>query len=216
MTGTADRTAVPGAVRGRPRHAPVWRLPPWSRAPWLGLRSPAAVVAVLVTTAILACAGASAPLFLSSSRSAALQQELAPQCAEAGWPSTGALVAPYEGTTPAQLATYADRFPAAWRGLGHPSDQVLVISQSVGRSGNPQQGIPVDDPAGSPLSQTASMLRTRSPKWSSPTKLPSGFVDSSAPSGTWARKTMTPPRFMSVRSMPFDITDLMILAPNMR
>jgi len=34
--------------------------------------------------------------------------------------------------------------------------------------------------------------------------------------GTWAMKNITPPNFMSVRGMPFDITDLMISAPNMR
>src|SRR4051812_4834040 len=68
---------------------PLWRLAPWPRAPLLGLRQPAAVLAVLVTSAILACAVASAPLFLSSARSAALQQQLAAQCAEAGWGQTG-------------------------------------------------------------------------------------------------------------------------------
>ena len=138
MRRPGRRIARPArAVRGRPHRTSVWRLPPWTRAPWLGLRSPAAVVAVLVTTAILACAGASAPLFLSSARSAALQQELAPQCAEAGWPTTGAFAAPYAGTTPAQLTAYADRFPAAWSAQGHPSDQVLAIEESVGRSGRP-------------------------------------------------------------------------------
>jgi putative ABC transport system permease protein len=61
---------------------PLWRLAPWTRAPLLGLRQPAAVLAVLVTCAILACAVASAPLFLSSARSAALQQQLAQRCEE--------------------------------------------------------------------------------------------------------------------------------------
>lgn len=60
---------------------PLWRLAPWTRAPWLGLRQPAAVIAVLVTSAILACAVASAPLFLST-RSAALQQQLSQRCDE--------------------------------------------------------------------------------------------------------------------------------------
>ncbi|KQS68518.1 FtsX-like permease family protein [Modestobacter sp. Leaf380] len=70
----------------------LWRLAPWTRAPLLGLRQPAAVLAVLVTTAVLACALASAPLFLSSARSAALQQQLAAGCAEAGWGQTGVVV----------------------------------------------------------------------------------------------------------------------------
>jgi len=34
--------------------------------------------------------------------------------------------------------------------------------------------------------------------------------------GTWAMKNITPPSFNVVRSIPFDITDLMISAPNMR
>ena len=75
---------------------PLWRLAPWTRAPWLGLRQPAAVIAVLVTSAILACAVASAPLFLSSARSAALQQQLAPLCAEAGWVQAGIYTRQYD------------------------------------------------------------------------------------------------------------------------
>jgi putative ABC transport system permease protein len=67
------------------RRPPLWRLAPWTRAPLLGLRQPAAVIAVLVTSTILACAAASGPLFLSSARSAALQQQLAQGCAEGGW-----------------------------------------------------------------------------------------------------------------------------------
>ena len=35
---------------------------------------------------------------------------------------------------------------------------MLLIGESVGRSGNPQQGIPVDDPSGGQLSQTATMF----------------------------------------------------------
>ena len=41
--------------------SPLWRLAPWTRAPLLGLRRPAAVLTVVVTSAILACAVASAP-----------------------------------------------------------------------------------------------------------------------------------------------------------
>jgi len=44
-------------------------LPPWSRAPWLGLRQPGVVLAVIGAAMILACAGSSAELFLSSSSS---------------------------------------------------------------------------------------------------------------------------------------------------
>ena len=83
---------------------PLWRLAPWTRAPLLGLRQPAAVLAVLVTSAILACAVASAPLFLSSARSAALQQQRAPQCADARWPSGGTGVRFGERGTADQVA----------------------------------------------------------------------------------------------------------------
>ncbi|MCU1616847.1 MAG: rane protein of unknown function [Frankiales bacterium] len=172
--GTPD-----GAARGGPRRAWLWRLPPWTRAPRLGLLSPAAVVAVLVTSAILACAVASAPLFLSSARSAALQQQLAPQCAEAGWPTTGARVAPDAGTTAAQMSGYADRFPAAWAAEGQRSDQILMIETAAGRSGNPQHGIPVDDPSGRPLAQPASMF------WRPDALAHVHVVEGSAASGAW-------------------------------
>jgi putative ABC transport system permease protein len=136
----------------------LWRLPPWTRAPWLGLRQPAAVVAVLVTTAILGCAVASAPLFLSSARSAALQQQLAPQCAEAGWPQTGA-VAAFDRPVPAeQVDSFAAPFAAGWVDQGRRSERVLLVLASLGASGNYQGGILARTPNGEPLSQNAAVL----------------------------------------------------------
>ncbi|WP_369140690.1 hypothetical protein [Modestobacter versicolor] len=116
---------------------PLWRLAPWTRAPLLGLRQPAAVLAVLVTSAILACAVASAPLFLSSARSAALQQQLASQCAEAGWPQTGVSTRQFDqngrstGATadPAVDTALAD----AWAAQGRTSAPVLATASLVGR-----------------------------------------------------------------------------------
>jgi putative ABC transport system permease protein len=136
----------------------LWRLPPWTRAPWLGLRQPAAVVAVLVTTAILGCAVASAPLFLSSARSAALQQQLAPQCAEAGWPQTGAVAAFGERVPAEQVGSFAAPFAAGWADQGRRSERVLLVLASLGASGNYQGGILARAPNGEPLSQNAAVL----------------------------------------------------------
>jgi len=105
---------------------PLWRLAPWTRAPLLGLRQPAAVLAVLVTSAILACAVASAPLFLSSARSAALQQQLADQCAEAGWVQDGVGVDRADAGTTEALVT-------AWAEQGRPAEPVLATAALVGR-----------------------------------------------------------------------------------
>src|SRR4051794_25440735 len=138
---------------------PLWRLAPWTRAPLLGLRAPAAVLAVLVTSAILACAVASAPLFLSSARSAALQQQLAPQCAEAAWPQIG--TAARFGTpapTAAAVHQVSDGYRKAWAGLGRQSERVLIVRQGLGSAGNYQQGMVVDDPAGQQLTQPASVM----------------------------------------------------------
>src|SRR6185312_14191044 len=108
--GHARRAPGRRGMTRRPMNRPaLWRLPPWRRAPLLALRSPAAVVAVLVTSAVLACALASAPLFLSSARSAALQGQLAPQCAEAAWPQIGSFTS-VGSDTPADLAEYAHGF----------------------------------------------------------------------------------------------------------
>jgi putative ABC transport system permease protein len=137
---------------------PLWRLPPWTRAPWLGLRQPAAVVAVVVTSAVLACAVASAPLFLSSARSAALQQQLAPQCAEAGWPQTSAALAAPPGTPPAEVASALDGLRAGWATEGRRSERVLLVTRALGAGGNPQSGMLVRDPGGAPVTQPANLF----------------------------------------------------------
>lgn len=65
----------------------VFATAPWRRAPWLVLRAPGVVLAVLTATAVLAMAGASGPLFVSSTGSAALPREVGRECPEARLPS---------------------------------------------------------------------------------------------------------------------------------
>src|SRR3954471_5318811 len=151
--------APPGTPSGRRTRTSLWGLPPWTRAPLLGLLSPGAVVAVLVTSAILACAVASAPLFLSSAKSAALQQQLAPpKCAEASWPAIGGNFAMLPGAPPADLATAADAYRGAFAAQGSTSTRSLLINRSIGVSGNPQGGMPVADPRGVLLTLPANVL----------------------------------------------------------
>lgn len=142
---------------------PLWRLPPWTRAPWLGLRRPAAVVAVLVASAILACAVASAPLFLSSARSAALQQQLAQRCAEVAGPQTGvnsALVdaqgRPLTGDGSARPAA-DEAFLRGWAAAGHRAEPVLATA-TIGAAGPRPFPALVQRPDGSPLSQPSTLF----------------------------------------------------------
>ncbi|MFQ1003521.1 FtsX-like permease family protein [Modestobacter sp. SSW1-42] len=134
---------------------PLWRLAPWTRAPLLGLRQPAAVLAVLVTSAILACAVASAPLFLSSARSGALQQQLAPQCAEAGWGQTGAFVLQFDqnGRPTGQRfdgPALDGALERGWRETGHESVPVMATGAIGTTDTGPVAGL-VRDAAGAAL-----------------------------------------------------------------
>src|SRR4051794_28937955 len=138
---------------------PLWRLAPWTRAPLLGLRQPAAVLAVLVTSAILACAVASAPLFLSSARSAALQQQLAQRRDEVARPQTGVeslLVdeqgRPLDGGDGSTRPTVDESLLQAWTDAGLDAEPVLATA-TIGSSGPRSYGLVVDGPDNSPLSQ---------------------------------------------------------------
>ncbi|MQA32699.1 FtsX-like permease family protein [Modestobacter roseus] len=142
----------------------LWRLAPWTRAPLLGLRSAAAVVAVLVTTAILACAVASAPLFLSSARSAALQQQLAQRCAEVGWAQTGigwALADPEDGTplygTDGQRPPVDQDLIDAWAERDRTAVPALGTA-TIGQSGVRAQSLLLAGPDGEPLSTLVTAL----------------------------------------------------------
>jgi putative ABC transport system permease protein len=141
---------------------PLWRLAPWTRAPLLGLRQPAAVLAVLVTSAILACAVASAPLFLSSARSAALQQQLGDACAEVGWGQTGVLtqLADQNGNPTGAAFDGAGidaALDTAWDDAGRASRPVMATGV-IGTTDNGPVGAPVIDPAGQPLELPASLF----------------------------------------------------------
>lgn len=152
-TVTRPRTAA-----STERRTPLWRLAPWRLAPWLGLRSPAAVAAVVVTTTILVLAVASAPLFLSSARSAALQQQLAGRCAEVGWAQTGIASAladaqgrPLPPDAAEQPAT-DQQLMQGWRNAGYVPEPVLATAL-VGRAD--PRGLPtvLRGPGGAALSQ---------------------------------------------------------------
>jgi putative ABC transport system permease protein len=176
--------APAGAPTGLPTRTSVWLLPPWTRAPWLGLLSPAAVVAVLVTTAILSCAVASAPLFLSSARSAALQQQLAPpKCVEATWATTSTFLGVPSGTTPDAMAASADELRQAWAKQGQSSRRVLGAYRARGANGNPQFSLPVQDPTGSLLTLPANLF------WRAGVTEHVHVVASSAASGVWLPST---------------------------
>lgn len=59
---------------------------PWRRAPLLPWRQPAIILAMVGAAAIMGCAAASAPLFLSSAGSGSLQLQVAGQCPDASYP----------------------------------------------------------------------------------------------------------------------------------
>lgn len=75
MSPTSDRRRDRGSV---------YATPPWTRAPLLLWRQPGVLLALVVATAILGIAGASAPLFLASTSSAGLAREMSSDCPE--WP----------------------------------------------------------------------------------------------------------------------------------
>jgi putative ABC transport system permease protein len=143
---------------------PLWRLAPWTRAPWLGLRQPAVVVAVLVTSAILACAVASAPLFLSSARSAALQQQLSQRCDEVARPQTGVQSAlvdeqfqPLDGGDGSTRPELDGSLLQAWTDAGLAAEPVLATA-SIGSSSPRSEPAVIGGPDGSPLSAQVSLF----------------------------------------------------------
>ena len=105
-------------------------LPPWIRAPMLGLRQPGAFFAVAVAAAILACAAASAALFLSSASSASLQQQINDRCDNAAYPliGTAAYLGPsFAGTGLPQYSPETDQaYPEALARQGFQSNPVFI------------------------------------------------------------------------------------------
>ncbi len=112
-------------------------LPPWVRAPMLGLRQPGAFFAVAVAAAILACAAASAALFLSSASSASLQQQINDRCDDAAYPMIGtqAYLRPFFGPTGAGSSEFTpetDRaYPEALARQGMDSSPVFIGAQAA-------------------------------------------------------------------------------------
>ena len=112
-------------------------LPPWVRAPMLGLRQPGAFFAVAVAAAILACAAASAALFLSSASSASLQQQINDRCDDAAYPMIGtqAYLGPFFGPTGAGSSEFTpetDRaYPEALARQRMGSSPVFIGAQAA-------------------------------------------------------------------------------------
>ncbi|CAN5409889.1 hypothetical protein BH24ACT9_BH24ACT9_08070 [soil metagenome] len=141
--GTSQLQAGPGQasplaeVGGRDIRPPrtargLLLLPPWIRAPMLGLRQPGAFFAVAVAAAILACAAASAALFLSSASSASLQQQINDRCPNAAYPMIGTTT--YLGGSaqfPAEFTPQTDQaYPEALARQGMNSNPVFIGSGS--------------------------------------------------------------------------------------
>lgn len=114
------RTAASGSGGG------VLRTPPWTRAPWLPLRQPAVLLAVIGACAILACAAASPALFLSSASSAAMQRIAAAECADAS--HVAVRITTDTGTEPDLRRRVESAFAA--KGLGRPA-QTMVTASSL-------------------------------------------------------------------------------------
>jgi putative ABC transport system permease protein len=103
------RRRVPG-VRRRPGPAHLLLSRPWVRAPLAAFGQPGASAAVLVATAVLGIAAATAPLFLSEAASGALHRAVA-TCPDSYVPGVTNQSAdsddPTEGVLPEPAASYA-------------------------------------------------------------------------------------------------------------
>lgn len=150
-------------IGGRPTEAPPRRprpgsgtilLPPWSRAPWLGFRQPAVLIAVIAAAVILACAASSAELFLSSSSSAALQRLIAARCPDAARPAiqardsqSGATKAPDSAGLDRSVtaAMTASGLPKPYRIATHGGD--ISSATMVHLQANPQAMLFYEDAA---------------------------------------------------------------------
>ncbi|HEV7653864.1 MAG TPA: hypothetical protein VGP36_03885 [Mycobacteriales bacterium] len=100
------RRQVPG-VRRRPGPAHLLLSRPWVRAPLAALTQPGASAAVLVATAVLGIAAATAPLFLSAATSGALHRAVA-TCPDSYTPGvTNRSADSTDAVLPAPASTYA-------------------------------------------------------------------------------------------------------------
>ena len=109
------------ARRAAPRHrGGVALLPPWTRAPWLSFGQPAVIFAVLGAAAILACASASAALFLSSAASESLRVQIAAECDDATYPQLEQTLLPFDPTATGAATDAEVRSAMAAQGLADP------------------------------------------------------------------------------------------------
>ena len=131
--GGGRDTRPPRTARG------LLLLPPWIRAPMLGLRQPGAFFAVAVAAAILACAAASAALFLSSASSASLQQQINDRCDNAAYPMIGTqtYLGPFfrpenEAEVRPEFTAQTDQaYPEALARQGMDSNPIFIGAQSI-------------------------------------------------------------------------------------
>jgi hypothetical protein len=132
------RRRVPG-VRRRPGPVHLLLSRPWLRAPLAALSQPGASAAVLVATAVLGVAAATAPLFLSSAANGALHRAVS-TCPELYRPAITNQSDDDSNTAalPEPATRYAKTEDAAVRGLlasrGVPV-QKRVLALSGGSSG---------------------------------------------------------------------------------
>lgn len=112
----------------------VLALPAWTRAPLLGLRQPAAFLAVAVATMILACASASGWLFLSSASSGSLQAQAVGRCPDTAWPMVGtsSSLAIGPGALPISDAESDQAYPRAMAAEGLVTVPVLIGRTTTG------------------------------------------------------------------------------------
>lgn len=131
MTGRPE----PAGRRGR-GFRPVARLGSWLATPFRLLRFPAVLIAVIGSAALIAVAAASAPLFVSSGGSAALNQRI-------GVTSSGFAGLKFASTTPIspdRLAFRQDLVTEAARGLPlGPPEVTLIGSQAILSGPNPNR-----------------------------------------------------------------------------
>lgn len=127
----AVKTPNPTSRRLRASTRRTLLLPPWTRAPRLSLGRPAVLAAVFGAAAVMACAAASAPLFLSSAGSESLRVQLAGDCPDAAFPvvqQIGFEDLPGGGVTRARDVTNSAPEAIAAAGLPEPYRVVQINS----------------------------------------------------------------------------------------
>lgn len=144
--GTENVARTAGDRRPPRRRTGTVLLPPWTRAPGLGFRNPAVLMAIVAASAILACASSSAALFMSSSSSKALQRLIAARCEDAALPNVQVQVSssygvvspgPFDAAAYAHLDTTAQH-AFADAGLAAPERRMVsTVHSFIGNGSDP-------------------------------------------------------------------------------